>query len=75
MQECSGGEALAESADELVGEALFVRADCCGVPFGAFHVIDGDKGGFATHSESDIAGGKSAIDFVSELINTFPLGI
>jgi len=54
MQQAAGCEARAQPADQRVGEIAFRGADGGGVPFRAFHVVDGDECGFAAHGQADV---------------------
>jgi len=75
VQKCSGCKALTKAANELIGESLFGRSDGRRIPFCTLHIIDGDKGGFATHGESDVAGGESSVNFAAEAVDAFPVGV
>lgn len=72
VQEATGSESLSESADELIRKLLFVRANGGGIPFGAFHIIDGYKSGFSAHGESNILFQQSLIDVLAAGIDLLP---
>jgi hypothetical protein len=54
VDETVGREAVAEAADQGVGEAALGGADGAGIPLVGFKIIDGDESGFAAHGQADV---------------------
>ncbi len=72
VEEPAGREAVAEAADELVGEAALGGADGSGVPLGRLEVVDGDECGLAAHGQPHVAGGERGVDLAPEGIERLP---
>ena len=72
MQEPAGREAVAQTADQPVGELSLGRADGVGVPLRRFVIVDRDEGRLAAHGEAHVFGLENAVDLVAEPVERFP---
>jgi len=72
VQKATGGEAVAQPADQLVRECALLRPDGFGVPFLAFEVVDRDEGRLAAHRQPHVSGRERRIDPVAERIERRP---
>ena len=54
MQHAIGGKALAQAADQLIGEAPLGGTDRVGIPLTGLEIIDGHEGRLAAHSEAHV---------------------
>ena len=72
VQEAAGGEAVAQPADQPVGEAALHRADGVGVPLLALEVVDRDEGRLAAHGQPHVAGGEAGVDLAAEGVERRP---
>ena len=72
VEEAAGGEAVAQAADELVGEGALGGADGGGVPLVALEVVDGDEGRLAAHGQAHVAGGEGGVDLAAEGVEGGP---
>ena len=72
VQEAAGREAVAQAADQPVGEAALHRADGLGVPLVALEVVDRDEGRLAAHGQAHVAGGERGVDLAAERVERGP---
>ncbi len=73
VQKSSTGKSVAQFLDQDFRQPPFVRSDGSGIPFFAFHVVDGNEGRFATHCQTHVAFAETLGDFLSEFIDGRPL--
>jgi hypothetical protein len=67
---CKG---CAQFLQEIAGQLEFVFTERCRVPLRAFHVVDGDEGGFSAHRESHVAALEDFIHLLAERVDGKPL--
>ena len=72
MQQPARREALAQPADQLVGERALGRADGGDVPFRRFEIVDGDEGRLAAHGQAHVLRREIAVDLFAELVEPRP---
>ena len=72
MQQAAGREALAQAADQLVGEAALGRPDGGDVPFRRLEVVDRDEGRLAAHGQAHVLRCEIGIDLFAEPVEPRP---
>ena len=72
VQEAAGREAVAQPADQLVGELALHRADSVGVPLGRLEVVDRHEGRLAAHRQPHVAGGQQLVHLAAEDVERRP---
>ena len=72
MQEPTGGKAVAQAADQLVGKHPFGRADSFGVPFRGFKIEGRDEGRLPPHGQAHIPRRQCGIDLLTHGIQIGP---
>ncbi len=72
MEQAAGREAIAQLANEVVGEAALGRSDGLGVPFGGLEIVDRHEGRLAAGGQPDIARCEIGIDLPAELVERRP---
>ena len=72
VQQAAGREALAQAADQLVGERALGGADGVGVPLAGLEIVDRDEGRLAAHGEADVVRLEHLVDLVAERVEALP---
>ena len=73
VQKPAGREAVAQPADQLVGQLVLPRAQGGGVPLGGVHVVDRDERRLAAHGQPHVAALQVGVDLVAQRLDLGPL--
>ena len=68
-----GSIMLLQCQQKFAGQLALFLAECGRVPLGAFHVVNGNECGFATHGQPDIVGLQFLVHALAECIDCLPL--
>ena len=72
VQEASRREAVAQAADQLVGQRPLGRADGVGVPLARLEIVDRHEGRLAAHGEADVVRREFGVHLAAERIEAVP---
>ncbi len=72
MQEAARREAVAQAADQRVGQRALGRTDGVGVPFLRLEIVDRHEGRLAAHGEAHVVGGERRVDLLAERVERLP---
>ena len=73
MHQALGRIVLAQALEQLGRQATLVRAQGCGVPFGAVWVVDRDEGRLAAHGQAYVVLEQVAVDLPAQGLDRQPL--
>ena len=72
VQKATRSEAGAQTADEIIGNATFGRADCGCIPLGGLQIVHGNECRLAAHGQPHIVGCEVGINLLAQHVETPP---
>ncbi len=72
MQHAARREAIAQPADQLVGEDALGLADRVDPPFQRLEIVDRDEGRLAAHRQADVLRGEVLVDLLAQPVELLP---